>query len=140
MRDDDVGLGIDDILDVVTHQPAVPGAGGHGAGVRIGQGSLTIRRVGQGFVHRLQPRDLLPDAAVAAGKVGDLPGPCLALLLTVDADHLIDVAFDIASRWVRRLAILFLVKLRSFGPLTRTSGVRGLTVHRLELGSPSMAT
>ncbi len=84
MRDDDVGFGIDDILDVVADELAVPGAGLHGTGIWISQGYLAVRRVGQGRVHRLEPRDLLPDASVAAGKVGDLLGVRLAFLLAVD--------------------------------------------------------
>ena len=95
MRDDQVGVGVNRALDVVAHHAAVPGAGRHGAGVRVCQGDLAVRGIGQSLVHHLQPGDLLPDAAVAAAEVLHALGPCLAFLLTVDAHHLVDVAFDV---------------------------------------------
>jgi len=51
--------------------------------VRIGQGNLPVRGIAQGFVHCLQPRDLLLDTAVAAGKVQHFPGAGLILFLPV---------------------------------------------------------
>jgi hypothetical protein len=42
MGDVDVGLGIDCALDVLADHAAMPGAGGHGPGVRIGQGNLAV--------------------------------------------------------------------------------------------------
>ena len=66
MRDDEMGLGIDSTLHIVADQAAVPRAGCHRAGVGVGQGDLAIRSVSKGLVHLLEPRDLLPDAAIAA--------------------------------------------------------------------------
>ena len=63
----------------------MPAAGGHGAGARIGQG----------FVHCLQPRDLLPDATISAGQMQHFPGAGLARFLSIEADHLVDTAFDV---------------------------------------------
>ena len=54
MRDDQVGLGVDGSLDILADHSAVPGAGGHGAGIGIGQRYLPIRRIGQGPTHGLQ--------------------------------------------------------------------------------------
>lgn len=48
-----MGLGIPHALRVVANEPAVPSACCHRAGVRIGQGYLAIKSVGQGLVHRL---------------------------------------------------------------------------------------
>jgi len=54
-----------------------------------------VRCARQRLVHRLQPVDLLPDAAVAAGQVLHLPVAGLAFLRSVDAHHLVNVARDI---------------------------------------------
>lgn len=95
MRDDEMGLGIDSTLHIVADQAAVPRAGCHRAGVGVRQGNLAIGSVDQSLVDLSEPRDLLPDAAIAAGQMLDLPRPGLAFLLPVDADYLCDVAFDI---------------------------------------------
>lgn len=98
-----MGPGVDDRLDGVADRPAVPRTGRHGAGIRIGQGDLAVRRIGQGLVHRRQPVDLLPDAAIAAGQMLDFLDTGLAFLLPVDAHPLGDGAFDIGF-WMREAA------------------------------------
>lgn len=120
---DQVGLGVDGTLDIVANQPAEPGAGRHRAGIGIGQGNLSVGGIGQGFVHCLEARDLLPDASVSAGEACNLLGLCLALLLTVDADHLLDVSFDIGLQMGQAAGDLALGK------------VAIAVVHRLEFAA-----
>jgi hypothetical protein len=67
----------------------------HRAGVGIGQRNLTIRRFNEGFSHRLQACDLLPDAAVTTGKMGHLLGAGLASFLLIDPHHDVDIAGNI---------------------------------------------
>ena len=132
MRDDDVRLGIDGALDVGADHPAVSGAGCRrfdlGADVGICQGNLAIGRVGQRFVHRLQPCDLLLDAATAPGKMDHLLRPRVAFFLPVDAHHLVDVAIDIGLQVGQPAGDLALGEIAV------------AVVDRPELGSPSMAT
>ena len=44
MGDDEVVLGVDRNLDVVTDHSRAPATGRHGPGIRIGQGDLLVRR------------------------------------------------------------------------------------------------
>ena len=44
MGNDEVMLGVDGNLDVVTDHPAAPSAGRHGPGIRVSQGDLLVRR------------------------------------------------------------------------------------------------
>jgi hypothetical protein len=95
LGDDQVGLGVDRDLGVVTDEPAAPGAGRHRPGIRVGQRDLAVRRVRQRLLHGLQALDLLPDAIVPPGEMGHILGARLALLLTVDPRHGVNVARDI---------------------------------------------
>ena len=78
--------------------PAVPGAGRYGPGIRVGQGDLAVQRVSQGLVHRYQPGNLLSDAAMARGEMMNLLGAQFAFLLPVNAHHIRDVARDIGLK------------------------------------------
>ena len=44
MGDDEVVLGVDGSLDVVTDHPSAPAAGGHRPGIRVSKGDLLVRR------------------------------------------------------------------------------------------------
>lgn len=103
VRDDQVGLGVDRALNIVADQATPAGAGRHGAGIRIGQGNLAVRGIGQGCIHRLEPRDFLSDAPVAPGEIGHLRGAGLTGLLAVDPHHLVDVAGHVGFQ-VRQMA------------------------------------
>lgn len=107
--DNQVGLGVHRRLDDVADMPAVPSACRHGAGIRIGQRDLSVRRLIKRPVHGLQALDLLSDAAVAPPDVSDPLDAGLALFLTVDPDHFVVVAFHSGFQ----MAILPRVKLRS---------------------------
>ncbi len=76
MHDDDGAPDNNGALNSIAGHAAVSGARRHCAGVRIGEGELPVRGIGQGFACRLQSHYCLPDAAVAAGQEhGGLP-PC----------------------------------------------------------------
>lgn len=96
MRHDQMRFGFDGGLDVVSDHAIVAGAGVHGAGIGIGQGNPTILCIGQYSIHRLQVLDVLADAAIAFGQMRDLLGLDLAFFLSIDANHLGDVAFDVS--------------------------------------------
>jgi len=113
VRHDEMGLGINGALDIVSDDSAVPRAGGHDTGIRAGQGNLAGGRLGQGLVLRLQPFDLLPDASIAPGEARHLLGPRLTFLLPVDANILQMQRSTSAPRWARWLEILPMVKFLS---------------------------
>ena len=67
MGDDQMGIRVHRGLHVVADMPAVPGAGCHGARIRIGQRDLSVRAVRQGRLHDPQAVDLLPDLVHQGG-------------------------------------------------------------------------
>lgn len=95
MADDDMGLGVHGTLRIVTHQPAVARAGGHSARIRIGQGYLTVGSVGQRLIDRLEASEFLFKTPVSLRQMRNLFGPHPTFVLSVNAHHLGDVAFDI---------------------------------------------
>lgn len=94
MRYDQMGFRVDGALDVIADMAAVVRARRHGAGIGIGQRDLSIRRIVQHLVHRPEALDFLTDAAVCAREMDHFLGARLAFLLTIDADHFLDVALD----------------------------------------------
>ena len=102
-----MGLGVHGALRTVAHQPAVARAGGRrlewGAGIRIGQGYLAIRCIGQGLVHRLELLNFLFEPPVSLRQMRDLLSTRFTFFLPVDVQHLGDVAVDIGLQ-VRKAA------------------------------------
>jgi hypothetical protein len=102
--DDDVVLGIDGRLDVVTDHAAMIAAGCHGAGVRIGQRDLLIGSRLQLPANRLEFPEPLAQRRQSLGQVLD-PGRSRAGLRPVRflklgeiaRDALFDMAFRRAS-------------------------------------------
>lgn len=94
MCDNQMGLGIHRGLGVVANKTAALGAVGHGEGIRIRQGYLTVRAFPERLADVHQAFDLLPDTLAALCQIGDLLCPDLTLFLTVDPDHFIEVALD----------------------------------------------
>ncbi|CAM3302870.1 hypothetical protein PANO111632_13185 [Paracoccus nototheniae] len=95
MRDDQMGFGIDNALDVVADMPAVLRACRHGPRVGVGQRYLPVRGIGQRLVNGEQTFDLLADAAISAGQMRHPLGACRAGFLTVNPVGLFDVAADL---------------------------------------------
>jgi hypothetical protein len=59
---------------IVAHEPAVARAGGHGAGIRVGQRNLAIGRIRQGLIHRLQLLNFMLEAPISLRQVRNLLG------------------------------------------------------------------
>lgn len=94
-RDDQMRLCIDGGLNIPVDHAAVAGAGRNGSRIGICRGYLAFRSIGQRPIHGLQVLNVLADAPVLPDQMRDLIGADLAFLLPIDADHLIDVAFDV---------------------------------------------
>ncbi len=109
--DDQMGLGIDNALNIIANMPAVLRAGRHGLDVGIGQGYLTVWRSVQGHLHRQKPFGLAPDAIIAASQMGCPFRAGRAGFLTIDPFGLLDIAPDLRLQMRKAVCALTLTEV-----------------------------
>lgn len=126
MRHDQMGLGIDNALNIIADMAAVLRPRRHGAGVRIRQRYLPVRRCFQLPAQRYHTVHLQPDTVITAGQMSYLCRVRLAGFLPIRPFGLLDIAADL------------LQMCQAAGDL-RLGEVPVAIVDSLELGSPSTA-
>ena len=95
MRHDQMGLGIDDALNIVADMPTMLRASRHGPRVGVSERYLPVRGIGQRLVYGQQTLDLLADAVISARQMRRPLNPRRAGFLPVNPVSLLDIAADL---------------------------------------------